>query len=263
MYSVVLLTALAASPVMPAFGNGCGCYGGYAAYSSYAGRGGYGAYAPYGSYAGYGCRGCYGCGGCGGTIVPSYGCYGAGFGYHGGCYGAYGTWAGEPYFGSCYGCHGGYSGYGIPLPIPDARVAVPTPLDPFPPINPKKEEKKIDKDKEPEVFVPKEKKPAIDDKKPIDKKDPEEQVRAKVRIDIPTGGRLFVDGHRINGTGARLFQTPPLAPGQKYYYDIRIEVERNGQTIAEQRRVIVEPGHAVAVAFPNLASGTATAQAEE
>ena len=261
MYSVVLLTALAASTTVPAFGGCRGCYGGHAPYSSYSCYGCYGSYAPYSSYSGYsgyGCRGCYGCGGCGGGYtVPSYGCYGAGYGYHGGCYGAYGVGAGDPYFGSCYGCHGGQSGYGIPLPIPESRT--PVVVDPFPPINPKKEEKKIDKDnKEPEIFIPKEKKPAV-----IEKKVGEEQVRAKVRIDIPAGGRLFVDGHRINGTGSRLFQTPLLAPGQKYFYDIRIEIDRNGATVAEQRRVIVEPGHAVAVAFPNLTSGTATAQAEE
>jgi uncharacterized protein (TIGR03000 family) len=150
----------------------------------------------------------------------------------------------------CYGCYGGYSCYGIPVPIPEAAK------DKFPPINPdagKKEGDKKDGDKKDagkKDGAPEEA-PAPGEKKNGAKK-PQEQVRAKVRIEIPEGGKLFVDGRPINvSPGVRVFQTPALAADEAYFYDIRIEVERNGVLHSEQRRVIIRAGDDVAVNFPS------------
>jgi uncharacterized protein (TIGR03000 family) len=115
-------------------------------------------------------------------------------------------------------------------------------MDPFPPINPKKGDKGAE-----EVAPPKEKKK--------DKAKPEEgqQTRAKVRIEVPEGGKLFVDGQHIDvAAGTRIFQTPPLAPGQTYFYDIRIEVVQNGATRREEQRVVIQPGQDALVSFPSL-----------
>jgi uncharacterized protein (TIGR03000 family) len=197
------------------------------------GYGGYSGYAGYSCYAGYACNGCFGCYGCGGT-VQGYGFAGGCYGYHGGCYGGWGIYTGEYYCyrscTGCYGCYGGYSCYGIP-------TYGPVTVDPFPPINPKT----------PEVV------PQPGEKKKETSKKDENQVRAIVRIEIPAGGKLFVDGNFINvAPGTSLFQTPALARGETYYYDIRIEVDRQGAIQSEERRVIIRSGEDIAVNFPNL-----------
>ncbi len=233
MYSVVLMAAMVTTAAEPGWGRHgcCGCSG----------------YAGYGCYAGYAGYGCYGCGGCSGCFAPGYGFAGGCYGYHGGCYGGWGIYAGDPYYlggcTGCYGCYGGYSCYGLPLPIPPAPPVIINP-NPAP----------VDKGK-PEV-VP----PPIEKKKDDQKKASDGQVRAKLHIEIPTGGKLFVDGRHINAAaGTNVFQTPALAVGEIYFYDIRIEVERQGAVQSEQRRVIIRSGDDVAVNFPNLRpSGTQT-----
>ncbi len=243
MYSVVLMTALATASASPQFGNRHGCH----AYSA--------------------CHGCYSTSsGCYTYRAPvhGYGAAGGCYGYHGGCYSAFGVvqYVDPAHQGGgctgCYGCYGGHSCYGIPVPI--ANIPVVRTHDPFPPINPPDKKKGV-KDAE-EVAPPKEKpRPGgKDDKKPQEENS---QARAKVRIDVPVGGKLFVDGRHINvAPGLRTFQTPMLTAGESFYYDVRIEVERNGLLNREERRVIVRSGEDVAVRFENLTpSGTTTALA--
>ena len=148
----------------------------------------------------------------------------------------------QPYSTSCYGCYGGYSCYGVPLPVAPGGRIMPA-ADPFPPINPDMKKNP----NEEQVNPPKEK---------IKDKQSEEQARAKVRIDLPEGGKLFVDGRHIDvAPGTRTFQTPPLAFGETYFYDIRIEmVQENGQIRREERRVIVRSGQEALVSFPSLRS---------
>ncbi len=235
MYSIVLVTALATAATPNwCHRNAChgcsnGCYGGYAGYAGYAG---------YSGYAGYGCYGCHGCH----TPIQGYGAAGGCYGYHGGCYGAFGVVHADAYRGSCYGCHGGHSGYGVPLPV---QVVVPAKVpvtDPFPPINPKKDGEEIPKPKE--------------------KAKPEEQTRAKIHIEVPEGGKLFVDGKQVNvAAGARVFSTPNLAQGESFFYDVRIEIERNGITRGEEQRVVIQAGQDAFVNFPTLRpAGAFTAQ---
>ena len=247
MYSAVLMAALATTTTAPNwhYGNGChACYGGY-------------------TYANPGCGGCYG--GCyGNWTFGGYGFAGGGNGYHGGCYGAYGSFY-DPYGGctGCYGCYGGYSCYGIPVPAISAAVnPAPVVRDPFPPINPNVPKKDVKGDDAEEVGAPKEKKKDAEEKKKLSRES-DTPIRAKVRIEVPESGKLFVDGNRINvAAGVRTFQTPALAPGERYFYDIRIDIERGGEIRSEQRRVIIEAGKDVAVRFPGLqGQGTDTAQA--
>jgi uncharacterized protein (TIGR03000 family) len=80
-----------------------------------------------------------------------------------------------------------------------------------------------------------------------------EQARVKVIIDLPADAKLFVDGQRMNGTSSRrMFQTPELIPGQTYYYELRAEIERDGQTITANQRIILQPGRDVAASFAEL-----------
>jgi uncharacterized protein (TIGR03000 family) len=145
--------------------------------------------------------------------------------YGGGYYGPYLST-------SCYGCYGGYSCFGVP--VPGFVPMPPAVVDPFPPINP--DVKKQPKDEE--IPLPK-------DKKDIKKL----EARAKIRIEVPVGGKLFVDGRAVKAApGTRVFQTPELTPGAAYFYDIRIEVDDR----SEERRVVIHAGQDALVSFPTL-----------
>lgn len=232
MYQLVLAAALATSTAAPnhcLLFRGHGCWScGYSCYSGYAG---------YAGYAGYG----HGCNGCYAYPVVGYGCAGGCYGNHGGCYGGWGIYGwGEPYYYGCTGCYGAYGGYacyGVPLPFDQmARPKEPPVRDPV--VDPKK------KPAGEEVPLPKEKKLGS-----IEQPSPE---RAIVKIIVPDGGKLFVDGRPLNvAPGTHTFRTPDLVQGQTYFYDFRIDVERQGQTIREERRILIRPGQEATVTFSN------------
>lgn len=244
MYSVVLVAALVTTSTTPNWHHRCGgcyssCYSGYGCYNS--GYSGYQASACHGGFNGY-------------HGVPSYGAAGGCYGYHGGCYGAgygatYGAYYMDPslaYGHGCYGCYGGHSGYGIPVPVivaPYAPVPRAAPKDLYPPINPD-----VKKGAE-EIAPPKEKKAEL-----------KKTSRATIRMEIPQGATLFVDGNRINAdAGTRVFHTPPLAAGERYFYNFRLEFQVNGQFRREERRVVVESRQEIAVDFSQLPPSKAIA----
>jgi uncharacterized protein (TIGR03000 family) len=256
MYSVVLMAALATSTATPDFGHGCrGCHGWGGRHGCHGCYGGWGCSGCYGGYGCSGCNGCYGGGwGCYG------GCYGGGHGGYGGGWGCYGCWGGQTgwacygfaYGGwgdggwgcsGCYGAYGGYSGYGVPVPGP--VTTAPGVVAPG---------------RVPEVTPP----PL--EKRPIPKID--EQVRARVRVDVPADARLYIDGQLMRTAGrGRTFQTPPLAPGKAYFYDVKVEIDRDGRTMADTQRVVVRAGQMVSADFASLeprgATTTVTAQRNE
>ena len=176
-------------------------------------------------------------------------------------YSVYGTnayWGCVGCSGGCYGCYGGWSCYGSPLRVapaaPAAKILVP-PTDelPVPPREEKKPEKKIDKK---------------DDKK--DLLLPPEGRRignwATIVLQVPADARIFIDGQEMTSKATRrVYQTPILEPGETYYYDVRAEVVRNGKTITENRRVILNPGQRIAANFDDLGSSPppAVAQVED
>jgi uncharacterized protein (TIGR03000 family) len=82
---------------------------------------------------------------------------------------------------------------------------------------------------------------------------------ARITVKLPSTARLWVDNVNCPITSSeRSFNTPALAPGQQYYYTLRMEVEKDGQTVAENRRVFVAAGQRVSVDFN--APATVTAQ---
>lgn len=180
--------------------------------------GGWGCHGCY-SYC-HGCHGCYGCG--------CYGCYGCGcyayghgcYGCYGGCYGCYGGCCG------CYsgwGCCGGCYGYGYGAPVMVAPGAPAGAVEPVP--APKKDMK-------------------------IEKKDGE---AAKLIIEVPADAKLFIDDQPMKTTSARrVFSTPTLQPGQTYYYIVRAEVVRDGQTISDTKRVTLKAGDVIRAGFAGL-----------
>jgi uncharacterized protein (TIGR03000 family) len=93
----------------------------------------------------------------------------------------------------------------------------------------------------------------------------EESVRAELTFDVPDGARVYVDGRLMKTAGGRrTFQTPDLFPGQSYFYDVRVEVERAGRTLSDTKRIMLRAGQSVIAAFPNLDNREApTARTED
>jgi uncharacterized protein (TIGR03000 family) len=62
-------------------------------------------------------------------------------------------------------------------------------------------------------------------------------------IEVPENAKLFIDDQLMKSTTTeRFFYTPALENGQKYFYDVRVEVMKDGQKVTESKRVIVQAG---------------------
>ncbi|CAN5258598.1 hypothetical protein BH10PLA2_BH10PLA2_11550 [soil metagenome] len=256
MYSVVLMAALTAGSAAPETwfkshgfgGSGCcgGCYGG--CYGS-------------GCCGGYGsgcCGGCYGnrsgnwgtgcCGGCYGNNWG--GCYGSSCnGCCGGCCGGYinyGSCCGGCW-GSCTGCTGCYGGAIYTSPVISAPISYSNPSS---------------------YVVPgvSNYAPATTTNYPADVRstnyaapvssgyDHQTSVApAKLMINLPADAKLYVDGQLTSSTtDNRVFTTPDLKTGLTYFYDLKAEITRDGQTVTENKRVIVRSGDSVRTNFAVL-----------
>jgi uncharacterized protein (TIGR03000 family) len=76
---------------------------------------------------------------------------------------------------------------------------------------------------------------------------------ATVRLSLPAGAALYVNGSPTRQTGAeREFVTPPLVAGSRYEYDMRAEVLVGGKLEAEELKVVVTAGAQVKESFPRL-----------
>ena len=237
MYSVVLLAAMTAGGQTPAWNhcNYCGggyggCYGNYGVDSWNCYGGGYG-----GGYGGYGS--------CTGT------CWG-GYGYGCDCSGGYPwDWSTAGCTGTCWG---GSSGVLSPY-FPQAAGWPPVTTPPTnPPANPL-----TDPTVKPGEQLP----PPM---KPGDAKPPEAvaPTRGRLIVDVPAGAQLYVDDTATKTQAEhRTFQTPDLEPGQTYYYDVRVEAQRDGKPVSVTRRVLVRAGQETHADFTDLTT-TATAQAK-
>jgi uncharacterized protein (TIGR03000 family) len=238
MYTLVLMTAVAAGPDATRFDGWGGCYGSACygtscsgcygscygscyggplfprarAFFAGVGDGLRGAFAPPGSYRSWGCCGGYAsCSGCYGSSCFGGSCYGGGVytgsAVYGGCYGT-----------SCVGCYGGGCG-GLALPsIPAVSLAAGTG----------------------EVVA---------------LRPPAEPSVAALTVSLPATARLYVDGQLVAGDGAsRRFHTPPLEAGRTFYYELKAELLVGGRVEAEELKVVVRAGDSKDVSFGKLAA---------
>jgi uncharacterized protein (TIGR03000 family) len=82
---------------------------------------------------------------------------------------------------------------------------------------------------------------------------------ARVTVSLPSDARLWIENVECPLTSTvRSFTTPVLNPDQRYFYNVTMQVVRNGQTLRETQRVLVVPGQESNVAF-NGESVAATA----
>ena len=177
-----------------------------------------------------------------GTTTPAWGCHGGCFGCGGGCHGCWGgchgCWGGCRGWGGCCGCCGGgcfgcYGGgcfggacYGGAYPagtvMPSASPAeTPPTTNGTERVKPKKE-----------TYLP---------------------TKGQVIVRLPADAKLFVDDQPIHLTSTtRTVVTPDLQAGQDYYYDVKAEVVRDGNVVADRKRVVLRAGQVSRVDFSGL-----------
>lgn len=218
MYTVVLMAALTSGHDTPDFLFRCrGGRGGRSSChcSGYYG-GGYGCHC--GGYGGYGGGGGYGRGYGGAYGYGCLGCYGC-HGYMTGYGHGYGTYG----YTGAYACYGGWTCYGCAGATPGYAPGY-APYQPMP-------------------------------KAPVAAPQYYEQtgVQARVTMQVPPDARVFVDGMPTRATSEhRVFTTPPLEPGRTYYYEVRVEVVRDGRTLSETQQLVVRPGETASASFASL-----------
>jgi uncharacterized protein (TIGR03000 family) len=245
MYSLVLMTAMTASaPEAPNWGwrcrpaacygcNGCtGCYGGCSGCTGCNGGcagGSGGASGGSGGFARSGFGGflsAYGnCLGCWGALATSWGChgcYGASLGYHG-CIGM------PAYYERAMGGWGANYTYTHSYPgMPPANV--------------------------PSSIAPTAPKPAVGPK--------DDGKGARIIVDVPAHAKLYIDGQLMKtGSEQRQFYTPPLEHGQSYFYDVKVEVMKDGKPVSREKQVFVKAGDVIRESFADLANPTHVAAA--
>ena len=79
---------------------------------------------------------------------------------------------------------------------------------------------------------------------------PAEATRAQLRIELPAEAGLVVGEYNTHSTGSiRYFQSPPLAEGKTYAYELRAEITRDGRVFTETKTVVVTAGQTLDVNF--------------
>jgi uncharacterized protein (TIGR03000 family) len=77
--------------------------------------------------------------------------------------------------------------------------------------------------------------------------------RAVVRVSLPANATLFANDREVPLAARQTtFVTPELEPGQPYYYDFRVRVKRDGQTMTRTKRVPVRPGSVVRLSYDEM-----------
>lgn len=85
--------------------------------------------------------------------------------------------------------------------------------------------------------------------------------KANITVHLPAEAKLFVDGVACPLTSAtRSFETPNLVPGRTYFYNLKIEVVRDGETMTDSRHVKMQAGQEVVVDFKNTPVGEQAAK---
>jgi uncharacterized protein (TIGR03000 family) len=164
----------------------------------------------------------------------------------------------------CSGCYGGYSGYGAYAAAPVNGGAIPvapvgTPKVTMPPADPTVAPQ-TDAEREAVRNLLEKLRKA---KKPGESGipgNPSSANTAHLTVNLPADAHLWVDEVECPLTSSvRSFNTPPLQPGQTYYYTLKVQVDGKTGPVTENQRVLVTAGQEVTVNFNNYGA-LATAQ---
>ena len=84
----------------------------------------------------------------------------------------------------------------------------------------------------------------------VDFATPTDTVTSAVTVNLPAKAKLYVDGVATPASGGKQsFRTPELTRGKSYVYEFRAEVDREGKTDIESRKVTFKAGDPIVVDF--------------
>jgi uncharacterized protein (TIGR03000 family) len=67
--------------------------------------------------------------------------------------------------------------------------------------------------------------------------------KAKVYSYLPSKAKLTINGHKtVSTSGVRVFESPTLKKGKKYYYIFKATFKKNGKTRSITKKVVVRAG---------------------
>jgi len=73
---------------------------------------------------------------------------------------------------------------------------------------------------------------------------------AQLNVRVPADARIIVNGHLTKSTGSdRRYVSRGLKQGQSYRYEVRAEIERDGQTVHRTAVVLLTGGKRESLAF--------------
>lgn len=250
MYSVVLMAAMTTTAEAPGFGafwsKHCFWDSCYPARYGWVNCGpGHRPYYPAPYWSCHGCGGCWSAGhGCGGWGWH-HGCYGhTCYGCYGGHFAHAGIYAGIGYQG--FGAYGNFGMYGS-IPVHGAPMYA-TPIT---------QDGQRAGERSPFETLPVRPK-AVEEVKPPEKKSGSlpplpSDTKAAVVVKVPAGAKVYIDGNLMKSTSAeRTFTSPPLEPGESYYYTLRVVTEKDGKEVEDVRRVSVRAGEVSRLSFDSL-----------
>jgi uncharacterized protein (TIGR03000 family) len=91
--------------------------------------------------------------------------------------------------------------------------------------------------------------------------EPLDADRARVTVKLPADAKLYVDGKPTElASESRAWESTRLDDDREYYYDVTVEVTRDGQKQTQTKRVLVRAGQKVRVDFGDLTGPTAAAK---
>jgi uncharacterized protein (TIGR03000 family) len=68
----------------------------------------------------------------------------------------------------------------------------------------------------------------------------------RINLRVPSDAKIWFDGSPTNQTGTtRSFESPPVAVGSAYAYQIRIQWKRDGKDVTQTRQVTVHAGDVI------------------
>ncbi len=86
---------------------------------------------------------------------------------------------------------------------------------------------------------------------------------ALLSVNVPAEAKIFVNGNATTSTGTqRQYVSRGLEAGNRYAYEVKAEIVRDGQTITETKNVTLGPGEQASLAF-NLDGKAAPVAAEK
>jgi uncharacterized protein (TIGR03000 family) len=75
-------------------------------------------------------------------------------------------------------------------------------------------------------------------------------TQAEVTVTLPTEAKLFIDGQAtVSTSNTRKFVSPELVAGKEYFYTLRAEIVRDGQTVSLTKEVTVRAGETFQTSF--------------